>query len=70
MPQVEAVATLVNGVGESVLYTALEREKEKNPEATPEEVLRKVATHLVPAIVRGEPHQSSIARACKTCLLL
>lgn len=55
MPQVEAVATLVKGVGESVLYTALEREKEKNPEATPEEVLRKVATHLVPATVPGSP---------------
>ena len=62
--QVEAVATLVNGVGESVLYTCLEAEAKRNGQETEEDRMRNVrnvATRLVPATVPGSPAYHRIA---------
>lgn len=58
----EAVATLVNGVGESVLYTCLERERRRDPAASDEDLLRCAARTLVPASVVGSPayHRSKL----------
>jgi hypothetical protein len=53
--QVEAVASLVKGVGESVLYDSLQREAERHPNAPFEDQLRAVGSRLVPANVPGSP---------------
>lgn len=53
--QIEAVASLVNGVGESVLFAALQREEERNPDLSEPERLNKVASRLVPASIPGSP---------------
>lgn len=53
--QVEAVATLVNGVGESVLYSCLEKQRRINPAGTEADHLKAAARQLVPASVPGSP---------------
>lgn len=53
--QVEAVASLINGVGESVLFAALQREEERHPELGEAERLSRVAARLVPATIPGSP---------------
>jgi hypothetical protein len=53
--QVEAVASLVKNVGESVLFTCLERERRKNPDAEEHAHIRVAAKKLVPHTVPGSP---------------
>jgi hypothetical protein len=53
--QVEAVATLVAGVSESVLHSCLEREKKRNPHGSLAERISAVAKRIVPASVPGSP---------------
>jgi hypothetical protein len=53
--QVEAVASLVKGVGESVLYSCLEAEKARHPDDSLEQQLSRVASHVVPPAVPGSP---------------
>ena len=55
LPQVNSVVAVVNGVGESVLYDALKREEDLNPEGTLQDHLRRAGTYLVPANVPGSP---------------
>jgi ATP-dependent DNA helicase PIF1 len=60
--QVEAVATLINGVGESMLYSCLERERKNNPDPTEQDHLKAAARQLVPPTVPGSPayHRSKL----------
>lgn len=51
--QVEAVASLVNGVGESVLFSAIAREEKLHPGLSEEERLANVASMLVPGSIPG-----------------
>jgi hypothetical protein len=53
--QVEAVASLVNGVGESVLFSAIAREEKLHPGLSEGERLANVASRLVPAAIPGSP---------------
>jgi hypothetical protein len=52
---VEAVASLIKGVAESVLYDTLKREEERNPGSSLEEQLRAAGARLVPANIPGSP---------------
>ena len=53
--QVEAVATLVNGIGESVLFTTLQRLQRDNPQGSQQDHIRQAARQLVPMSVPGSP---------------
>lgn len=49
------MATLVNGVGESVLYTCLEKQRRINSNGSEADHLKEAARQLVPANVPGSP---------------
>lgn len=53
--QVEAVATLVNGVNENLLHSCLEKQRRINPSGTQAQHIAAVAKRIVPTTVPGSP---------------